>query len=288
MKRALWPVLLFCLLLAACRQEPIPANPALWEVRGENDERGWLFGTIHSLERPVDWKTRKVADALGQADLLMVEVANLDDPSRITDTFAKLARSPGHPPLSHRVAADKIAPLTAMLDRHGFKDNAFGNVETWAVALTLAQAETRDLDSKYGIDRAVIEDMAGTDIYELEGVEKQLSIFDALPESDQRDLLEAVITDSRAPGSESRKLVDAWRTGDMETIERETEKGMLADPELRDALLTGRNAQWAKAVASAFKSGQSPFVAVGAAHMAGPEGLPALLATQGYTVTRIQ
>ncbi|MFD2579153.1 TraB/GumN family protein [Novosphingobium colocasiae] len=53
-------------------------------------------------------------------------------------------------------------------------------------------------------------------------------------------------------------------------------------------LFTGRNKAWTERIIAALKSGRKPFVAVGAAHMAGPEGLPAMLAARGYKVTRIE
>ena len=74
----------------------------------------------------------------------------------------------------------------------------------------------------------------------------------------------------------------------MATIEAETSRGMLADPELRAALFTQRNRKWSERVAELMQGGASPFVAVGAAHMAGSDGLPAMLAAKGFRVRRVQ
>jgi uncharacterized protein YbaP (TraB family) len=74
----------------------------------------------------------------------------------------------------------------------------------------------------------------------------------------------------------------------MALIEAETKRGLLADPELREALFTGRNERWTARVQREMEAGLRPFVAVGAAHMAGPQGLPAMLEARGYKVTRLR
>ena len=80
----------------------------------------------------------------------------------------------------------------------------------------------------------------------------------------------------------------AWRRGDMTAITRATEQGMLADPQLREALFTGRNRRWTRRVLEAMGKGERPFVAVGAAHLSGPQGLAAMLRASGCAVERAQ
>jgi uncharacterized protein YbaP (TraB family) len=62
---------------------------------------------------------------------------------------------------------------------------------------------------------------------------------------------------------------------------------MLQDPELKAALLTDRNREWADRIVALLKTGKRPLIAVGAAHLAPPAGLPELLAARGYTIARV-
>jgi len=111
-------------------------------------------------------------------------------------------------------------------------------------------------------------------------------VFDRLPQPEQADLLVATARDA-ATDVEDREAI-AWLTGDIATLECAAASGVLADPELREALQLARNRAWDKRIERLLANGEKPFVAVGAAHMFGQEGLPALLAAHGYEVRRVE
>lgn len=286
-----WIAALLCGLLVACTPSPLPAHPALWRVDGPDGAKGWLFGTIHTLPAPLDWRTATVDAGLRGADTLVVEIADLAG-GGTAQTFARLAHSTGQPPLADRVAAGQRPALAALLARAHINTGDFADTETWAAALTLVQAAEADATSaphpEWGVDRALLADHGGLAVTELEGGEAQLSLFDRLSESDQRRLLALVIAGSGGAADDARRLAHAWQTGDMAAIDASTREGLLADPALRSVLFTRRNRDWAARIDTMLRQRRRPFVAVGAAHMAGPEGLPALLAAKGWRVTRIE
>lgn len=281
------PVFLALLLLLGCAKSE-PASPALWQVEGPSGEKAWLFGTIHALPRAYAWRSPRIEAALDDADRLVVEVAALDNDAATARTFAELARSPGLAPLAARIPLEDRPRLASDMAAGGLAPDALDPLETWAAAIALEQAAASNarIDSGRGVDRALLRSWRGP-IEEFEGARAQLSIFDRLPEAQQRALLLAVIHGEDG-GGESDVLVRAWAKGDLDTIAREVNGEFLADPQLREALLTGRNRAWTDKLDAALKGGAHHFVAVGAAHLVGPEGLPALLAARGYRVTRLQ
>lgn len=297
-RRLLFAGLAFSLALASCDDQsarhaehspPQPAPmPALWELASSDGTvEGWLFGTIHSLPDGTTWESPLLSDSIDAADLLIVEIAALEDSAAISEVFARLARTDSLPPLSRRLPASDQAALHKLLDAVNYSDNDFTAIESWAAALMLAQG-VRGGNPENGVDRALLRRFQGRPIRELEGAARQLGIFDSLPESDQRDLLSAVVIQANDGAMESAELARTWRSGDMDTLARENFQGMLANPHLRGALLVSRNEDWAQQLDSLLPGIPPAFIAVGAAHMAGPQGLPKLMQQQGYIVTRIQ
>lgn len=284
----------FGLLLAGCddaRKTPAidtDPSPILFEVTNQEGEvEGWLFGTMHSLPDDTDWRTATFESALDEADLLILEAADLDERAANAATFNRLAYSPGMPDILTRVGADDRVRLAELMDRGDFDSSDFANVETWAATLMLS-GSIRFGKTENGVDRALLREFAGRPIEQLEGSEAQLQMFDALPEKEQRDMLAALLDDFERAKKDPARLTRIWLGGDLVAIENELERGMLADPELREALLEARNAAWIEKIAVWFEDEPQPIIAVGAAHLAGPGGLPALLAQRGYSVSRIQ
>jgi uncharacterized protein YbaP (TraB family) len=264
------------------RDWPQP-EPALWEISRAGEPSGWLFGTIHALPGDVRWRTAPIERALASAGVLVVEVGELADADAGRRAFAEVSSSPALPPLLQRLPAGQRPALAAALERAGMAERDFATSETWAAALLLANA-AGSLESENGVDRALLAE--GLPVIALEDFAQQFALFDSLAEADQAVLLHEAartITQQR-----ELTLAEAWLTGDLQTLEREGRKGLLADPELREALLTSRNQAWTRTIAALLEQGERPLVAVGAAHMIGNDGLPALLEQHGYQVTRIQ
>ena len=285
--------LLLALALAACGEQaertdlPSP-SPALWQVtRPDGQPAGWLFGTIHALPEGARWRTPAIDKAIVEADMLVVEAKDLEDSGKLAATFTRLSHSAEQPPLSERVPGPLQGNLRKLLAKGRYREADFKAVETWAAAIMLAQLAD-DSIGENGVDRALLKDFRARPVEEFEGVEGQFRIFDALPEADQRDLLGAVVEEDTMDADDSARLAKMWLKGDMDAIAREGDEGLLADPELRQALLIDRNKAWADKLLALYAAGKKPLVAVGAAHLAPPGGLRELLAANGYEVTRVR
>ena len=278
----------FCLASCAepasgpAREWPQP-SPALWEVTGRHGEQSWLFGTIHALPDGVEWRTPALERATSAADLLLVEIGNLDDAREARTAFETYAKAPPQAPLTARVAPENRPALKALLERAGMADDDFAQVETWAAALILANS-VRQSETGNGVDRALLAEAAR--VQALETFAQQFERFDRLDADAQDDLLVGVALEAELEASDQR--VETWLTGDLASLEAQLAQSVLNRPVLREALIVERNKYFAARIAALMERGFKPFTAVGAGHMLGPEGLPALLAARGYGVRRIQ
>lgn len=285
---------LFILALAGCSKGPAvqqedgpPANPLLYEIaRADGAVEGWMLGTIHALPSGTAWRTPVINEVIQGADLLVVEIGKPTGRGDGPSIYLDLAQSPGLPPLAERLPADLRPRLASIMKRGRLSPSELAPFETWAAAIALARVDATG-DPAYGADRALIEAFAGRPVRELEGTRAQLAIFDRLSETTQRTMLAAVVRESERAQKDPDRLQRAWLAGDAALIEQSTREGILADQALREALLTGRNRRWVTALVPLLEQRPRPLIAVGTAHLVGPEGLAALLEAEGYRLRRL-
>jgi uncharacterized protein YbaP (TraB family) len=79
-------------------------------------------------------------------------------------------------------------------------------------------------------------------------------------------------------------LVSAWSDGDVTRLGDLMDATFATHPEEKKRLLSDRNRVWAKQIETMLSQNRDYFITVGAAHLAGPDGVPALLRADGYEV----
>ncbi|HVU31650.1 MAG TPA: TraB/GumN family protein [Sphingomicrobium sp.] len=294
-RRAAAPFLAALALVAPAAQAKAPqsARPALWEV-SDADTTIYLFGTIHLLPENVQWRTAKFDKAVAGSQQLIVEtIVDPKDPSKIMSAMARLAfDTPNIPPLMERVPQAKRPALAAAIKKSGYPPQAFDKMETWAAAFILLGNQYRDmkLKSDEGVEAILRSTFAseGKPIGELETNLEQFGFFDRLPEKAQEALLEGALDDSKSADAEFSGMLKAWSKGDVEGIARTFDRDLAGSPELAQALIHQRNANWSRWIEQRMEKPGAVLIAVGAGHLAGKDSVVAMLKKGGYRVRRVQ
>jgi uncharacterized protein YbaP (TraB family) len=122
----------------------------------------------------------------------------------------------------------------------------------------------------------------------LESAREQIERFAKLPLATQELLLRDALDDRGRRRSEDA-LEDAWRRGDLAAFAEEvfaSPRGKAAAP-FFESIYFERNRDFADDVARLVDGGGRWFVAIGAGHMVGAQGIPQLLLARGYLVERV-
>jgi uncharacterized protein len=283
---------LFIVAPAAARA-PTSGHPALWEV-SDPDTTIYLFGTIHLLPEHFQWRTAKFDQAMQSSQQLIVEtIVDDKDPTKIMSAMASLAfNTPNLPPLVDRVSPAKRPAVAAAIKQSGFPPQAFDRMETWAAAFILLGNQYRDMNLKgdAGVEAVLRNTFTseGKPIGELETNLQQFGFFDKLPEKAQVALLEGAVDNRKAADAEFSGMLKAWSSGDVKDIARTFDRDLAGSPELADALIQQRNANWSKWIEQRMQQPGAILIAVGAGHLAGKDSVIAMLQRDGYQVRRVQ
>lgn len=260
----------------------------MWLV-SDDDTQIYMLGAMHALPRGTDWYGGKVADAIGSADELVMELSP-EELAEAGGVFQSLA------PRTAPLAMEKRLPPPALASYRALEASGgdFGGdtLDDWAVMVLMGQrvAQHAQLDSADGVETRLTEQFkdAGKPIRGLETAREQLMLFENLDPETQRTLLTRAAENSGGAVKDVGALTAAWGRGDVAALEKVINEDVDAVPTARKAIITDRNRRWSAWVKKRLEQPGTVLMAVGAGHLVGSDGVPAILETDGLKVTRVQ
>lgn len=128
----------------------------------------------------------------------------------------------------------------------------------------------------------------GKKLGQLEAFERQVEFLTSMGAGQESAMIVQVLTDLGELPEQFAAMLKAWRSGDMDTLDKLVNDEMRAKyPGLYESLLVERNRNWIPEIERLVASPEVEFVLAGVGHMAGPDGLLALLEQRDYTVEQV-
>jgi len=223
-------------------------------------------------------------------ELVVETIIDDKNPTKLMSAMASIGLAKGLPPIAERVPPAKRAALKAAIKKSGVPEPAYNAMKTWMAAFLLLSNQFRDLGLSGGVEGVLRNDFIARNkpIGELESNLEQLSFFDRLPESAQRNLLEGALEEGTSVKREFGGMLDAWSRGDVNGIARTFDHDLSGSPEMRDSLIRQRNSNWSKWIERRMTQPGEVMVAVGAGHLAGRHSVLEMLRKDGYTIRRVE
>jgi uncharacterized protein YbaP (TraB family) len=253
-----------------------------------------LFGTIHIGEpAEIGLDPQRVAAAVRARHTLINEVDG-DTPWQARyDRYRFLA--PGQS-LATLIGGTEFIELGTLLPEHnGGQLNRF---KPW-VAMTLLE-EGQDAPAARAGDRgqrnidSLVEDVArkyGLKRVHLETLEDQLAALDCAAPAEYAVVLQQRLADPQELRAETERSLAFYRAGDLagwladiDAMHGLDAQAQGAERHARSCLIEQRNARWIEELEPLLRAGGC-FVAVGAIHLTGNDGLLAGLARRGFAVS---
>jgi len=266
----------------------IMAYPSLWHIQGEKGEV-YLLGSVHVLPPNMHWRSPRINRALGRSTVYVFEVPQ--DEAAMGELSGLIQAKGFLPPgetLRAQLHPEAQADYDAVVAASGLSPAAIERVRPWLAGLQLMFAQMAKLKfaTGNGVDSVLMADAAQhrKPMRYLETVAEQFAVL--APEDRVLELeeFESGLKDLRDMASEIEPMVRAWSVGDQAKLDELVNGDLDGFPGARKQLLDDRNKRWAPKIEAMLKEKHVFFITVGAGHLTGPMGVPALLRKAGYRV----
>lgn len=270
-----------------------PPKPAIWKI-SDADTTVYLFGTVHVLPPTLTWHSPALDKALEESKAVYFETDVEGDPMVFRDIIQRLGIYQPSEKLSDRLAPGDLKLLKSTLAKLELPLVAIESMRPWYAGVVISEAVVRraGYDVTSGVESVMrpAASAAGKQIRFLETIEQQMASFATLPEPVQIKFLTSGLAEMDTAADDLNALVKAWKAGDTDSLNKLLiEDDLGAIPEVYDALLKNRNANWAPEIDTLMKSETGTFlVAVGAAHLIGKDSVIEMLKPMGHAAERVQ
>lgn len=277
-------------------------NSLLWQITGPGLKApSYLFGTIHMIPAEDFVLNPATRQALEQAKVVAFEIDTEDmtNPMAMFSMLGKMYMN-NDTTLSDLLSAEEYTMVSAHFDKLGLPLSFLKRVKPMFLSV-LAAEDMKDFQMgggdnekimSYELELTRMAKEQEKDIQGLETIEYQMSLFDSIPYGAQARMLVEAVQAEQAPATGNAgdasfaRMVEMYKNQDIIAMQGlMDEEGGIAGYE--DLLLVNRNRNWIAPMSKLMKE-QTTFFAVGAGHLAGNQGVIALLREQGFEVKAVR
>jgi uncharacterized protein len=263
-------------------------NSLLWEISGKGLKKpSYLFGTFHMLCKEDIHISTNLQQAIKDAGEVYFEM-DLDDPKNTLGAmfFMNMKNNKTLKDLYSEAEYEKVKKY--------FSDTLKMNISLlnkmkpmMLEALLYPRMMPCKSPSGVEIELMSIAKKQKKQIKGFETIEFQSAIFDSIPYEVQAKALLKDIDSTEKYKVYFNKMVNTYKKQQMDSLNKMVSDTTFSGGENDDALLKNRNENWVKQLDSILKQ-NNIFIAVGAAHLIGKNGLIALLKKAGYKMRPIE
>ncbi|WP_161624623.1 TraB/GumN family protein [Euryhalocaulis caribicus] len=267
------------------------AEPAIWKA-SDADSEIWLFGSVHLLNEDSVWRTDILETALSEADLFYYEVPlDAEAQAEIQALVQQRGLNGEGETLNGYLTDEQAALLEEIAPSVGLTAAQMQPMKPWLANLTLGvmAIQKAGYNPQSGVEMKLIAETPDARERFLETPEEQIMILSGGSDEVQAGALQATLEQLRDDPDLFDRMVAAWENGDAEALDTLMVDSMKdVDPAIYEALIVRRNAAWVEDIKALMEGDEDALVTVGAGHLVGEGGVPALLQAEGYTVERVQ
>jgi uncharacterized protein len=264
------------------------AFPSLWHVKGEQGEV-YLLGSVHVLPPNLHWQTPTISRALSRSDVFVFEVPQ--DAAALAQ-LNTLIQAQGFLPAGQTLRAQlhpsALSDYDSAIAASGLQSATVERERPWLAGLQLMFAQIAKLNfaAGNGVDSVLMEGVTRNhkQTRYLETIAEQFALLAPDDRTLEVQEFESSLKDIRDIASDLDPMVRAWSSGDQPKLDKLINGDLDEFPEVRKMLLDDRNKRWVPQIEAMLKEKHVFFITVGAGHLTGTQGVPALLRAAGYKV----